>query len=305
MARTMGYSEYSYEKAGEKSRTFLRYVMGQELYDKFVKHGKIDIESGGNTYELYESGRVINRTTNQSYCIIPDRSDYPDYDVIAIKYCWLKYGIKTVERVANRVRLSTFDRQVPGYQQQIQRQGRDIGYAGFVDMMEQQGWKRDQISIDENNTNIVTTHDVNTGSTQNVIDIRCPSGRSMTVMGIEQVPNYMGLAAAHRIILDIRDADRVEIPAYTKIRIEKIKPSEEVVQLVRDFYSIFSPNRVIVTDIGTIRVSKTDNELFRWRRGIMLNGNEHMRIHVINSEVRILSDNVRFTIDMDFWTRWL
>ena len=295
VAGKIGYSEYSYEKAEKKSRTFLRDIMGQELYDNFIRHGKIEIESGGNTYELYESGRVINKTVNQSYCIIPDRSDYPDYDVIAIKYCWLKYGVKTVERVANRTSLNTFGTgQTPT---------RDIGYAGFIDMMEQRGWRHEPLSIDEYNTNIVTTNNVEAGTTSNVIDIRCPAGRSITIMGVEQVPNGIGLVAAHKIVLDIRDTDGVEIPPYTKIRIVKVKPSETVIQLVRDYYSIFSPNRAITTEIGTVRVSKADNELYRWRRGVMLNGEEYLKIYIINSEVKIPSSNVKFTIDMDFWMR--
>lgn len=292
MARTMGYSEYSYEKAEEKSRTFLRDTMGQELYDEFIKHGKIEIESGGNTYELYENGKVINKTKNQSYCIIPDRSDYPSYDVIAIKYCWLKYGVQTVERVANRTRLGT-----------EQTQGRDIGYAGFIDMMEGRGWRREPLSIDEYSTNLVTTNNVEAGGTQNVIDIRCPAGRSITIMGVQQVPNGIGLVAAHKVVLDIRDTDGVEIPGYTKIRIEKVKTSEDVTQLVRDFYSMFSPNRAITTNIGTVRVSKADNELFRWRTGVMLNGEEHLQIYIINSEAKIPSSNVKFIIDMDLWIR--
>ena len=290
VAGKIGYSEYSYEKAKAVSRMFLRDMMGQELYDKFIKHGKIEIESGGNTYELYESGRVINKTKNQSYCIVPDRSDYPDYDVIAIKYCWLKYGVKTVERVANRTRLSTFGTgQTPV---------RDIGYTGFIDMMEQRGWGHESLSIDENNTNLIN---VGAGSTDNIIDVRCPAGRSITTMGIEQVPYGIDPATAHRVILDIRDVDGVEIPGYTKIRITKIKPSEAVVQLVRDFYSTFSLNRAITTETGTIRVSKVDNELFRWRRGVMLNGEELLRIHIVNSEVKIPNNNVKFIIDMDLW----
>ncbi len=304
MAGKIGYSEYSYEKAEKKERTakavsrvFLRDVMGQELYDKFVKNGKIEIESGGNTYELYENGKVINRTANQSYCIIPDRSDYPDYDVIAIKYCWLKYGVKTVERVANRTRIPTFGTGQIGRTPELHRQ------TPVRDMMEQRGWRRESLCIDENNTNLTTTNEARAGDTQNVIGIRCPSGRSITVMGIEQVPDGIDLMAAHRIILDIRDIHGVEIPPYTKIRITKVKPSEEVIQLVRDFYSIFSPNRVITTEIGTVRVSKADNELYRWRRGVMLNGEEHLQIYIVNSEVKIPNNNVKFIVDMDFWIR--
>lgn len=293
-------SEYQYEKVKEKSKEFLKDILGQELFNKFINDGKIEIESGDNVYELHESGRVINRNTNQAYCIVPDRPDYPDYDIIAIKFAWLKHGLSTVERVANKTSLNPL-----GHTRNLNDREAGIGYDAFGHHMETQGWIREQLSIDESSTNLVTTNDINVGDTRNVIDIRCPAGRSITIMGVEQVPNGIDPATAHRVILDIRDTYGVEIPGNTKIRIVKMKPSQQIVQLVREFYSIFSLNRAITTEIGTIRVYKADNELYRWRRGVMLNEEELLRIEIINSEVKIPSGNVKFTIDMDLWARRL
>lgn len=295
-------SEYQYEKVKEKSKEFLKSILGQELFTKFINDGKIEIESGGNVYELHESGRVINRNTNQSYCIVPDRPDYPDYDIIAIKFAWLKYGINTVERVANRTSLNLLGTH---HTRNLNDREAGIGYDAFVHHMETQGWIREQLSIHEYSTNLATTNGVSIGDTRNVIDIRCPAGRSITIMGIEQVPNGIDPTAAHRVVLDIRDTDGVEIPAYTNIRITKIKPSDILVQLAREFYSVFSLNRAITTEIGTVRAYKADNELYRWRRGVMLNGEELLRMEIINSEAKIPSGNVKFTIDMDLWERRL
>lgn len=300
VARTMGMkTEYLYEKAKEKSREFLRDILGQELFNKFTNDRKIEIESNGNTYELDISGRVINKTTRQSYCIMPDRSDYPDYDVVAIKYAWLKYGLSTVERVANRTSLGSLDT----HTRNLNDRETGIGYDAFVHMMESKGWAREQITIDENDTNMVSTHSVPTGYTRDIISIRCPAGRNITVMGTEQVPNGADPRIASRIALNIIGENGIEIPGNTRIRLTKIKPSTTIVRLVDDFYSTFSINREIKTEIGIVRVSKADHELYRWRRGIMLYGEERLNVTVVNTETTIRDSDMKFIMDTDLWTR--
>lgn len=96
-----------HEKVKQQAKLFLRDVMGKETYDKFISEGKIEIKSGGCTYELTTDGTVINKTRNQRYCVIlsprtPDRDSIPLSDMLAIKYAWLKYSTKTVETVANK-----------------------------------------------------------------------------------------------------------------------------------------------------------------------------------------------------------
>lgn len=83
-----------------RAKAFLLYVMGQKIYDKFTKDGKIEIKSGKYRYILDKDGIVINKTMMKSYCITTNFSFYPLSDIIAIKYCWIKYGNWTVERVA-------------------------------------------------------------------------------------------------------------------------------------------------------------------------------------------------------------
>lgn len=100
----------------EKARKFLKDIMGDNTYKKFIADGKIVIRSGEYLYELTVHGTVTNKTTNQSYCIIlapgtPHRDDIPLFDIIAIKYAWLKHGVNIVEKVANKRSLD-YDRYI-------------------------------------------------------------------------------------------------------------------------------------------------------------------------------------------------
>ncbi len=283
---------YSYEDAEEKSKEFLKDILGTELFEKFFKEGKIDVESGGNVYELYNSGRIVNRTTNHTYCIIPKSPDFPIYDVIAIKYTWLKYGIKTVERVANKTSLT--------YNPRTDAEGRRIdgvGYDAFIHYMEQQGWRREQVIIDENNTSIVTTNSISTEGSGTIIDIRCPTGHVMTTMGALQVFDDN---PAYTLSLYVADKDGKEINGSNKIIITKIKPSEEIIQIARIFYSDVSITR-FRQDNERYNQKKSYGELFRLKRGIILYGQEHLTINVINPDVYIPYRNIKVSVDFDFW----
>lgn len=273
--------------------------MGQETYDNFIRDGKIDIESGKNTYTLYLDGRVINKTTNKKYCIVPDRPDYPNDDILAIKFAWLKYKISTVEKVA--IISPVLGRRLTN---SAQERDRTLGYDAFVHYMEMRdGWRRERLTIDEHNTKIVTTRNLEKGYTGGIIDIRCPAGATITMMGISQVPNEINQNTAHYIALRITDEEDREINGHSRIRIDRIKPSEEIVPLVQGTYSQFSLTRQIGTPEHNIRAYKTDNELYRWRMGIMLQSDDMLRISVINSETTILGDNIKINMEMDIWLR--
>ncbi len=289
MAKTVS---YSYKDAEEKSKKFLKDVLGKELFDKFFKEGKIEVKSGGNVYELHNSGRIVNKSTNQTYCIIPNRPDYPIYDVIAIKYAWLKYGLKTVEKVANKTSLAYRPRDITEA-----RRTDGIGYDAFVHYMENTGWAREQITIDEYHTNIISTYSIGLGTTGRIIDIRCPLGCSMTTMGLAQIPEGTDRNTAYTYSLYITDKNGNEISGHNRIRIEKIKPSEEVIQLARSFYSEFSITR------SNENKEKTKDELYRWRNGIMLYGGEYIRTEIINSNTDISYENIKIKADFDLWLK--
>lgn len=292
--------EYS-QRAEEKSKKFLKDIIGQKIYDKFVEDGKIEIESDKKVYELYLDGRVINKTANQKYCIVPNRPDYPAYDVVAIKYAWLKYGIKTVEKVANKTIIRPYIENHPD---------RTIGYDGFVHYMGENGWSGEQIIINETNANFVTTNSVQNGNTGCIAEIRCPNGCQMSIMGTTQVPLGGDIKTAYPLSLMISNKDGKEISGFTKIRIAKIKPSTDIIQLARIFYSDISISKIIgqeydlfSTKVEHKYIDKTYGELWRWRMGVALYGGEYLGIHIINSETYIPRENIKISMKADLWIR--
>lgn len=290
-----------WEEAEQKSKAFLREVMGNDVFDEFIKNGKIDIKSNNVTYELYDDGRVINKTANQRYCIVPDKSDYPDYDVLAIKFAWLKYGQKTVDKVANKTNIEILGRDTDGYR----RHDNTTGYAAFVDYMESNGWRREQLTIDEHNTNLIATHSVERETTGAAIEIRCPAGQSITMMGVNQVPQGADGMSANTIALRIADKNDIEISGNTAILIDKIRPSQYIVALTRGLYSLFSLTRQIGNEKCGIRAYKSYDELYRWRYGTHLTSDDILRVHIINSPIDTYGENTKISMDADFWIHHL
>jgi len=309
--------EYDYEKIEKKSKEFLRKIIGDEKFCEIQKNGKLDIEVGNNIYELYSDGRLINKTKSQSYCIVADRSDYPVNDMVAIKYAWLVHKNDITEKVANKTNLHTgFTLRAGGVptvgygdfirdmeQRGWSRQQVNIGitnletiaatpwYGDYVDHLSGRGWHRELLVIDENNTNIVTTSGVSENTTGTIVGVRCPAGMKMSIMGTQQIPRGADTRVAYLFGLYITDDNGEEIPDETKIRITKLKPSEDVIQLARIFYQ----------DIKMIRHGEDFDASYRFRRGIELNGQDYLNVYVINSPKNIPLENIKFKIEADLW----
>ena len=305
------YKEYDPEKVEERSELFLKRIMGEEKFDKLRKDGKIEIEvdnksSGKTIYELRSDGNVINKTKNQRYCIVADRSDYPINDIIAIKYAHLVHNNDLVEKVANRTHLYTgvTDRvdgvQVPvaygdfvrdmeqrGWNRQQVRIDNTPGYADYVDYMLGRGWHRELITIDENNTHISNIQNIHRDTTGCVIDIVCPTGMKMSIMGMQQVPRGADANISYSLGLYIIDENGKEIPDDTNIRIEKERTCEAFVQLARIYYS-------------EIKMRDRDTN-FRFRQGVELNSQEHLMIYIVNSGCNVPAENVKFALEADIW----
>jgi len=260
------YEEYDLEKVEKKSKEFLKRIMGSEKFEKLQKDGKIEIEVDNKLsidnvgdkktiYELYSDGRVINKTKHQSYCIVTERSDYPLNDMIAIKYAWLVHENDIAEKVANKTNLRTRvvnrpdgapvpiaygdfvrDMEQRGWNRQQVRIDGVPWYGDYVDYMMTNSWHREVVTLDQNNTNIVKTCGVRKDATSAVVDVRCPAGMKLSIMGRRQVPSDADVRMAYSLGLYITDENGEEIPGYTKVRIVKDKPSESIIQLVRAFY---------------------------------------------------------------------
>jgi len=317
------YEEYDFEKVEKKSKEFLKTIMGEEKFDKLQKDGKVEIEVDNKSkdktvYELYSDGRVINKTKNQSYCIVADRSDYPVNDMVAIKYAWLVHKNDIAEKVANKTNLYT------GFTHRAGGVAPTVGYGDFIRDMEQRGWTRQQVNIDtinletvavtpwygdyvdylsgrgwhrellvvdQNNTSLVATSGVGGNTTGTIVDIRCPAGMKMSIMGKQQIPRGADTRVAYSLGLYITDDNGEEIPNDTKMRITKVKPSEDIRQLARIFYQ----------DIKMTRHGEDFETSYRFRQGIELNGEDHLNIYIINSPKNIPSENIKFKIETDLW----
>lgn len=172
-------------------------------------------------------------------------------------------------------------------------------YSSYVEYLEARGWRREQLTLDEINTTLVTTQDVFANTTDWVITITCPAGQKISIMGTQQVPRGADARTAHALRLRLANSADTEIPLQTKIRITKEKTSEAVVQLARVFYADVN----LTKDSTATPRFKTDLEWYRFKQGVELNGQQLMRIYSVNSTTLVDDAHTKFALDLDLWTR--
>ena len=302
---------HNHKEVEEKSEIFLKRIIGDDKFNALQKNGKIEIEiniknNEKTVYELYSDGKLINKTKNQSYCIVADRSDYPTNDMVAIKYAWLTCRNDIAEKAANKTSLNTWTR--------TNRDNLSTGYADFINEMEQRGWsrqsivvgsspnygdfvdhlsvnswERELIVINEHSAHLVDISSVQSGDSHCIIDIKCPIGTKMTFMGRNQIPADIDINTAYSLGLYITDENGKEIPDNTKIRITKNKTCEEIVQLARIYYS----------DVKM----ENGKSMYSFNYGIELNSENHLMVHVVNSECNIPDTGIKFELESDIWIR--
>lgn len=189
--------------------------------------------------------------------------------------------------------------------------GEKPNYNNYVEYMESLGWRRSQITLNQNNTKLVTVSSVASGTTGNVIDIKVPAGQKMSVMGTQQVALGNDARTAHSLRVRFASTADVEVSLLTSVRITKEKSVEDVVQLFRGFYLDISYTKQELLAASNATLYKTDMEWYRFKQGIEFNGEEHMIIGVVSENptggpilpnVAIDSTHVKFAIDVDFWT---
>jgi len=174
-------------------------------------------------------------------------------------------------------------------------------YLAYAVYLEERGWSREQLTIDELNTNIVTLTALAAGTTGIVIAATAAAGEKITMMGTQQVSRGADARTAHSLRIRMAGTNDAEIPLYTKLRITKEKTSEATVQLARMFY--VDANLTVQT--GTNPRNKTDNENYRWKQGVELNGQQTLRIRAVNTETGnfpITTANTKLAMEMDLWT---
>jgi len=178
-------------------------------------------------------------------------------------------------------------------------------YTSYVEYLEARGWVREQLSLDELNTNLVTLFGLALGATGVVIDVRAPAGQKISIMGTQQIPRGADARTAHALRIRLAGTGDVEINPYVKIRITKEKTSEAITQLARVFYADVNLTKQLQVG-GTAAgnaLQKTDLEWYRFKQGVELNGEQHLRIYVINPDITVDSAHIKFALDLDLWTR--
>ena len=186
-------------------------------------------------------------------------------------------------------------------------------YSEFVHEMEEDGWEREQIAVDNTNTNLAATvAQAVAGATGNVITITCPPGRVMSMMGSQQVPAGADRGTAHAFWMRLTSLG-AEINELTHINIQKSTPSTAIVPLIKNIYQNMGlpAQRVGAGLIAGAQFSgnlyKGDNEIHRFRKGIVLYGQEVLQIQIVNTTAIpsniITAANTQFSIDLDLWTK--
>lgn len=175
-------------------------------------------------------------------------------------------------------------------------------YTGYVDYLQARGWVREQLSLDELNTNLVTLFGLGVGATGVVIDVRAPAGQKISIMGTQQIPRGADARTAHALRIRLAGTGDVEINPYVKVRITKEKTSEAITQLARVFYADVNLTKQLGTTAG-LALQKTDLEWYRFKQGVELNGEQHLRIYTISPDVAVDSAHIKFALDLDLWTR--
>ncbi len=185
-------------------------------------------------------------------------------------------------------------------------------YSEFVNEMEQDGWEREQIAVDNTNTNLAATFGVTAGNTGTVIEVTCPPGRVMSMMGAQQVPAGADRGTAHAFWMRLTSIG-TEINELTHINIQKITPSTSVVPLIKDIYQSVS---IVAQRVGAGVIAGTtfsqnlykgDADIHRFRKGIVLYGQERLQIQVVQTTAiavnTVTAANTQFSLDLDLWTK--
>lgn len=175
-------------------------------------------------------------------------------------------------------------------------------YTSYVDYLESRGWSREMLVLDELNTNLVTLFGLAAGATGTVIDIRAPAGQKISIMGVQQIPRGADARSAYAYRIRLADTADVEVPIFSKIRITKEKTSEAIIQLVRCFYADMNLTKTVGANI----TQKTDIEWYRWTQGVELNGEQHLKTILINTEIpptAVDAAHIKFSLVIDLWTR--
>ncbi len=191
-------------------------------------------------------------------------------------------------------------------------------YEKFVMDMMADHWQREQIAVDNTNTSLTTLlGNIAAGAGGSVIEITCPPGRVMSIKGTEQVAQGADRASAHgfwmRIACGTTGVLGQEIDEMTHVNIQKQTPSTAVVPLIKDIYQSMclavqhNRNVINMANAGVGNIYKGDENIHRFRKGIIIYGQDRLQIQVVTTTAiattQITGLSTQYSIDMDLWTK--
>lgn len=186
-----------------------------------------------------------------------------------------------------------------------------LKYDDLVIELESKGLTREQITIDQTNTNLVTLQTVAANATNWAIDIRAPAGQKITIMGTQQVAMGADARTAHSLRVRFADSGENELAFNTTVKIDKTKSSTAIVPLTSMFYADANLTKVPTGQAASTTVYKTDPEYYRFKQGIELNGEQRLRLSIVNTlgtvnavstPSAMVSTATRFALECDLWS---
>ncbi len=171
-------------------------------------------------------------------------------------------------------------------------------YFEYIKYQEDNNWIRERITLHEYLSQMMIT--VNKLKAHNdgvVIDITCPPGRIISIMGIKDIPKGYTIENIRPFELKLANTNGEEIDPDTHIKIIKKK-------ILRKDIEIYD---VQYKDISMINYSPSPNmfkaytELYRFEQGIQLKGEDHLKLHVIDPSIDI--NIIKFNLGVDLWSQ--
>ena len=164
-------------------------------------------------------------------------------------------------------------------------------YFGYIKYMQNNGWIREYVTLHENLSTIATINSLKANNGGIVIDVKCPPGYRMSIMGKDSVPEEYNIV--HYFETMFKNSDGIEINCDTRIIFTIDKVTKKNIQI----------DTVLYSDISSTNFEDTPNKfkdyqkLFRFDDGIEIKEEEHLRIYVIDPDLDITE--VKFSLGVD------
>ena len=168
-------------------------------------------------------------------------------------------------------------------------------YLGYSRHLQDNGWIKEPVTLHENLSAIVTINNLKANNKGMVIDIRCPPGHIMTIVGKNSMPEEYSIESIHSFEAKFANSDGVEIDRATQLIFMIDKVTKKSIQIDTRLYE----------DISSTNFEDTPNrfkdcsKLFRFDDGVEIKEEEHLGIHVINPDIDIM--DVKFNLFADLW----